>query len=163
MNGRGDLIGVNTMIASSSGSNAGVGFAIPVDAVLRIVRQLLKFGEPRTASLGVICASREQARKLGTDEGALVMSVLEGSGAKRAGIRGTLCAPEGSGDAILAVNGERVASVEGLVQIIETYEVGDEVTLTIRRGGVHQQVCVVLQARKPTKGVIGKPTVRSRL
>ena len=165
MNARGELIGVNTMIASSSGSSAGVDFAIPVDTVVRVVRQLIEFGEPRSASLGVICASREQARKLGIDEGALVMSVLRGSGAMRAGIRGTVKGPDGqivAGDAITAVNGERVSSVESLVQVIETYDVGDEVALTIRRRGEEQQVFVTLQARKPANAV-AKPRVRSRL
>ena len=83
----------------------------------------------------------------------------------RAGIRGTVKGPDGqivAGDAITAVNGERVSSVESLVQVIETYDVGDEVALTIRRRGEEQQVFVTLQARKPANAV-AKPRVRSRL
>ena len=165
LNSKGELIGVNTMIASSSGSSAGVGFAIPVDTVNRVVKQLIIHGEPRSASLGVICASKEQASKLGIDEGALVMSVIRGSGAMKAGLRGTMRGNDGQihiGDAILAVNGERVSSVESLVQIIDTFEVDDEVSLTIRRDGEVQQVFVKLSPRKPMTAVV-KPRVRSRL
>lgn len=66
------------------------------------------------------------------------------------------------GDTILAVNGETVSSVESLVQIIETFEVDDEVSLTIRRDGEFQQVFVVLSSRKPMAAVV-KPQVRSRM
>ena len=102
----GRLIGVNTAIYSPSGSNAGIGFAIPVDAVNRVVPQLIKNGRVPTPGIGVIIASDEAASQLGTD-GVVVVRVVPDSPAAKAGLRGVDPSTGAMGDVIVGANGVR--------------------------------------------------------
>ena len=136
----GRLIGVNTAIYSPSGAYAGIGFAIPVDTVNRIVPQLIAYGRYLEPSLGVDVDERlnrlAQAR-LGFD-GVMIVRVDPGSAAARAGLKGITLYPDGSfdpGDIILSIDGRPVHSVKDFEKILETHRIGDVVTLEIARNG----------------------------
>ncbi len=143
----GRLIGVNTAIYSSSGSSAGIGFAIPVDTVQRVVPQLIKTGRVVTPQLGVILDDRV-ARQLRVN-GLLVLGVRPGSPAEAVGLRGTRRTQTGyiPGDVILAIDGRKVTSTDDYVLAISRYKPGDKVTLTIQRDG--QSIQVPVQLGKP--------------
>lgn len=134
LNSRGELIGVNTAIFSPSGAYAGIGFAIPVDVVKRVIPQLIKDGKVTRPGLGVRIAATSITDRLGL-QGALIVSTVPGGPAAKAGLRPTRYNDEGVslGDVIIAVDGKEVENSDDLFRIIETYEVGDEVTLTVSR------------------------------
>jgi S1-C subfamily serine protease len=143
----GRLIGVNTAIYSPSGSSAGIGFAVPVDTVNRVVPQLVAHGRVVRPGLGVVLADDALARRLGV-EGALVLQVSDGSAAERAGLRPTHRDEYGRiflGDAIVAVDGQPVRSGDDLGLRFENLAVGDEVTLTLVRDQQRVDVKVQLQ------------------
>ena len=131
----GRLIGVNTAIYSPSGSYAGIGFAIPVDTVNWVVPELIAHGRLVRPSLGVELASDRIARNLGI-EGALVLRVVDGSGAEEAGLRPTVQTRSGRirlGDVIVAVEGTSVASSNDVLLALERRNPGDTVTVTVLR------------------------------
>ena len=147
----GRLIGVNTAIFSPSGASVGIGFAIPVDTVRRIVNQIIRYGRVQRASIGVQVADdgilRDLARRINSravrgegsriPAGVLVMGVNPGSPAERAGIRSTTRAPNGGvviGDIILSVGGEATAQVEDLLSAVEQRRIGEAVEVQIYRG-----------------------------
>ena len=151
LDSRGRLIGVNTVIYSPSGASAGVGFAIPVDTVRRVVNMLIRNkGRVVRAGLGVHCAADAQARQLGLP-GVLVIDVAPNSGAAAAGLRGTVrSARDGAlvrGDVITAVGGAPVRSVEDLLAAVEEREPGERVSLRLLRDGKERSVEAVLQQR----------------
>jgi S1-C subfamily serine protease len=145
----GRLIGVNTAIYSPSGSSAGIGFAIPVDAVNRIVPELIAHGRVVHPSLGVVFSdqiSRDITEQLGV-EGVLAVGVRPDSPAAKAGIRGTQRLEDGSispGDIIIAVDGKKVTSANELNAAIRAHKPGDVVKLTIYRDGKTMDVNVPL-------------------
>jgi S1-C subfamily serine protease len=131
----GRVIGINTAIVSPSGAYAGVGFAVPIDAVNRIVPQIIRDGRVRKADLGITPADDSIARRLGL-EGVLVLDVQRGSAADKAGLRPTRMNARGTillGDVIVAVNGEPVRQLRDLYRIVDAHEVGDTVELRVRR------------------------------
>ena len=149
----GRLIGINTAIYSPSGTSAGIGFAVPVDTVNRIVPQLIADGEYRGPSLGVILdekLNRLITSRTGID-GVVVLSVQAGSAAAIAGLRGTTVDRGGAlslGDVLTAIDGEKVASVRDVERVLDERLIGDEVVLTILRGGRERQVTVTLQRER---------------
>jgi S1-C subfamily serine protease len=149
----GRLIGVNTAILSRSGASAGVGFAVPVDTVNRIVPSLIQHGRRLRPGLGVYLvpdtlAARLLDQRRIDESGALVHQIVDGSAAERAGLRATSGTQENLrlGDLIVAVDEERVTSGDDLMRVFEAYEVDDLVTLTVLRGEVLERVEVRLQA-----------------
>jgi S1-C subfamily serine protease len=145
----GRLIGVNTAIASPSGASAGVGFAIPVDAVNRVVPQIIQHGRIVRPQLGVVLndrVSRALTRRMGIP-GVLVLAVEKGSPAEAAGLRGTMIARDGSlvpGDVIQKIGATKVRSADDLYAALEKYKPGETVRLTIVRDGQEMQVDVTL-------------------
>jgi S1-C subfamily serine protease len=127
----GRLIGVNTAILSESGSSAGIGFAIPVDEVNRVVPQLIiTDGKVAPASLGLTPAPDSTARKLGLT-GVLVLNVDKDGPAAKAGIQPTRRDADGDivyGDLITAIDGKPVKSVDELLTEVEGHAPGDTVT-----------------------------------
>jgi 2-alkenal reductase len=97
------VVGVNTAIISPSGSNAGVGFAIPVDVVNRVIPQLIRDGHVPTPGLGIVAASEQDATRLGVD-GIPILRTLPNSPAARAGLRGADMRTGTLGDVIVSVN-----------------------------------------------------------
>jgi S1-C subfamily serine protease len=130
----GRLIGVNTAIFSPSGANAGIGFAIPVDIVNRIVPDLIRNGRVPTPGIGIVAANEATAARLGV-EGVLVVRTMTGSPAERAGLRGVDPKTGALGDVIVAVNGNPVHSLVDLTDQLEQIGVGKTVELSIKRGG----------------------------
>jgi len=143
----GRLIGVNTAIYSPSGASSGIGFAVPVDTVNRVVPQLIRHGRLLRPGLGISVAPDRIGRRLGL-EGVLVMRVEEGSTAAAAGLRGTRETSGGLvlGDVILAVDGRPVRRTADLLDILSGYDIGQEVVLTVDRGGRRLDLRVVLEA-----------------
>jgi len=147
----GRLIGINTAIYSPSGAYAGIGFAVPVDTVNRVVPELIAQGKFTRPSLGIgvdADINRMVMRELGI-EGVLVLNVREGSGAEAAGLRGTSISAEGDvipGDVIQAVDGKPITSISSLLSTFDGYRVGDQVSLLVWRAGREVKVDVVLQA-----------------
>ena len=142
----GRLIGVNTAIYSPSGASAGIGFAVPVDVVNRVVPEIIRHGRVIQPGIGVTLASERIARRLDI-KGLLVISVQPGSSADKAGIRETRQV-RGKiilGDIILAVNGVPVESYDDLRNELDRYQIGDEVTLIVLRGEEHTEVKVRLE------------------
>ena len=144
----GRLIGVNTAIYSPTGASAGIGFAIPVDTVNRIVPELIRYGKVVRPGIGVQIAEEQIADRLGV-KGVLVVDVVPGSAAARAGIRPTR--REGSGrvrlgDVITAIDGKKVESPNELFLLLEKYKVGDSVAISLLREGKPVQTKVVLEA-----------------
>ena len=135
----GRLIGVNAAIYSTSGSYAGIGFAIPVDTVNWVVPDLIAYGRIRRPTLGVELALPSINHRLGLDDvGVLIMNVDPGSGAADAGIRPTRRDQRGRivlGDILLEVAGEKVRSAEELRLRLERRKPGDTVTVTVDRNG----------------------------
>ncbi len=142
----GRLIGVNTAIYSPSGAYAGIGFAVPVDTVNRIVPQILEFGQVQRAGLGVTIAADHVLKRSG-QEGVLIVEVTRGSAAERAGLRPTRQTRSGVelGDIIIEVDGTPVRRGEDLLSAMDRHEVGQEVTLKLLRGGKAVEQRVQLQ------------------
>ncbi|WP_456403999.1 S1C family serine protease [Hydrogenimonas sp.] len=136
----GRLIGVNTAIFSPSGAYAGIGFAIPVDTVNRIVPQLIAKGKYLEPSLGIETDDRinRLARaRLGFD-GVMILRTIPGSSAEKAGLRGITLYPDGSfdpGDIIVTIDRVPVHSKREIDEILEKHDVGDRVTVEISRNG----------------------------
>lgn len=146
----GRLIGVNTAIYSPSGSNAGIGFAVSVDTVNRVVPRLISRGRERPPSLGVSVDARADRllERIGVS-GALVLDVAPGSPAARAGLRATRTRADGTivpGDVIVAFGGEAVESARDLRRLLDRRRPGETVRLTVIRGGERVDVDVTLGA-----------------
>lgn len=144
----GQLVGINTAIASQTGSYTGYGFAIPVNLVKKVMDDLLKFGKVQRGVLGVAILeiSQDLAEKEGLKElkGVLVQEVTLDGSASKAGVK--------KGDVIDKVNGVEVNSVSGLQEVIGKYRPGDKVTLLINRKGEIKELTAVL------KGLDGRET-----
>ena len=143
----GRLIGVNTAIYSPSGASSGIGFAVPVGEVNRVVPQIISKGKVLRPGLGVTLANRSLTGDLGL-EGVLVLKVLPGTSAEQAGLRGTTQVGDGLvlGDIILAVNGRKVTDYDSLRDEVERYQVGETVALTLLRDEATAEVNVRLEA-----------------
>jgi S1-C subfamily serine protease len=147
----GRLIGVNTAIFSPSGASAGVGFAVPVDTVNRVVPQLIGRGKYSRPALGIeVDADLNRVITERLDiEGVAVLRVTPGSPAATAGLQGIRTQANGvitAGDVIVAVDGREVESVARLLSRLDDYAIGETVRLTVVRGGQRRDVTVRLQA-----------------
>jgi S1-C subfamily serine protease len=155
LNSRGEVIGMNTLILSSVGQSSGVGFAIPINAAKAVLNDLVTIGKVRRPALGVrtLPLDPELAKELGLglDHGVLIVQVVPGSGAERAGLRG------GSerrylgnvpilvgGDVIVSIDGEEIADQMDLGHVMNNHRAGDVVTVTAFRGKQKLSVKVTL-------------------
>jgi S1-C subfamily serine protease len=147
----GRLIGMNTAIYSPSGASAGVGFAVPVDTINRVVPQIIQTGHYSPPGLGIETdelLSRAIARQLGVS-GAAIARVFPNGPAARAGLRAARLGSRRSiipGDVIIGVNGQDVDSVGRLLARLDDHKPGDTVRLKIWRDGKELQVTATLQA-----------------
>jgi S1-C subfamily serine protease len=143
----GRLIGVNAAIYSPSGAYAGIGFAIPVDTVNRVIPDLIRYGKTQRAGLGIQAAPDQVAQQLGMP-GILIVAVPADSAAARAGLRPTRRGDDGAvnlGDVLVAVGDKKVASTHDLYGALDDYKVGDTVTVTVLRDGHEVKTPVKLQ------------------
>ena len=130
----GRLIGVNTAIFSPSGASAGIGFAVPVDVVNRVVPDLIKNGRVRNPGIGIIAGQEATAARLGID-GVVVLRVLPGSPAALAGLRGVDPRTGDIGDVIVGANGRPVHRLSDLTAVVEEAGLDRPVTLLVERDG----------------------------
>ncbi len=145
----GRLVGVNTQIASPSGANAGIGFAIPVDEVNRIVPRLIRDGRFVRPAIGITAGPVGLQRALDLPKGVAVVSVSAGGPAARAGVQPFRRGSRGEvlqGDVITAVNDEPVRDLDEMLGLLERRAPGDSVTLTLSRSGQIRKQAVVLIA-----------------
>ncbi|EIE21012.1 trypsin-like serine protease [Coccomyxa subellipsoidea C-169] len=133
----GRVIGVNTAIYTASGTSAGVGFAIGIDTVRRVVPQLLQFGKVTRPALNIQLASEAVARQLKVTRGAMVQAVAPNSAAAKAGLLPTRRALSGivAGDVITALDLRPVTKPGDLALALDDCSVGDKIVLTVQRGG----------------------------
>ncbi len=145
MNWHGEVIGINTMILSSVGQNAGIGFAIPINTAKAVLNDLMTLGRVRRPALGLVTIpiSPELADEMGlsVDYGLLIVQVTPGGSADLAGLRaGTERAYLGNtpimlgGDLIVAIDGQKVEDEQDLSQVMNNHRAGDTVKITIYRG-----------------------------
>jgi S1-C subfamily serine protease len=162
LNSRGQVIGINSMILTGGvEQSAGIGFAIPINTAKAVLDDLVHLGRARYPSLGVrtLPIGPQLADDLGlaADSGLLVVQVVEGSAADRAGLRaGSERAYIGNtpinlgGDLIVAVDGEALTDQQELSHVMQKHRAGDTVTVTIYRGKKKMDVKVVLGENKGT-------------
>lgn len=148
----GKLIGINSAIASQTGSYAGYSYAIPVNIVRKITGDLIKYGAVQRAYLGITYmpddAPEEEFRKAGIaqGEGVYVREVPEGGAAAAAGIK--------PGDYITAINGVKVTSGSEMVEQVANYKPGDKVTISFKRDGAVKSTTVTLKNRAGNTDVV---------
>ncbi len=131
----GRLIGMNTMIYSPSGASSGVGFAVPVDIVSKVVPEIIRYGRVIRPGLGVSFVYDASARRAGVT-GAVIEQVKSGTPAETAGLRGLSRDRFGRlliNDIITAIDKSPVKSYDDLFTALENYQIGDTVTLTVER------------------------------
>ncbi len=137
----GRLIGVTTAIISPSGSNAGIGFAVPADVVNRVVPELIRNGRVPTPGIGIVAASEDISTRLGV-EGVIVVRTAPGSPAERAGIRGVNLSSGALGDVVTEADGKPVRRLSDLTDLLEQVGAGQAVRLTVKRGSDTREVSV---------------------
>jgi len=140
----GRVIGVTTAIYSPSGAYAGVGFAVPIDTVARVVPQLIEHGRAPIAGIGIMAADQSIPTRLGLD-GVLVWQTVTGSPAARAGLRGTDPQRGVVGDLIVQAEGSPVRRLADLTGALDRLGVGASIDLTIRRGDRTFEVSVPIE------------------
>lgn len=132
------LIGINTAIYSPTGSYAGIGFAVPVDTINRIVPQLIEYGKVIKPGLGINIAPDSFVSTRLNTSGVLILNVIEGGGAEKAGLKATTQSANGKislGDIIKKVEGKNVEDSSDLFRILDAKVVGDTVNVTVDRDG----------------------------
>jgi S1-C subfamily serine protease len=155
LNSRGEVIGINTMIASNSGQSAGIGFAIPINTAKAVLNDLVTIGRVRRPALGVLTIpiSPDIADQLGlsSDYGLLIVRAVPGGAADRAGLKGgSERAYLGNqpimigGDLIVAIDGQDVQDQQELSRLMNGHRAGDTIRVTIYRGKRKMEVQVTL-------------------
>jgi 2-alkenal reductase len=139
----GRLIGVNTAIISKSGGYAGIGFAVPVDIVNRVVPAIISKGRVERPGIGIAVLSEEQAAQLGIN-GVVVTQVTLGSSAEAAGIRGIDFRRRILGDVITHINGKPVRTVAEIASILQDAGVGSKVEVTVQRDDSRRLVMITV-------------------
>ncbi len=141
INTNGQLVGINTAIASRTGSYAGYSFAVPVNLVKKVMDDLLEFGMVQRGLLGIqirdVTAQLSEAEELGVVEGVFVANVNDGSGAEEAGIK-----PK---DVIIGIDGEKVRNTSRLQELVAIHRPGDQVKVDFLRNGKEMSVMATLQ------------------
>jgi S1-C subfamily serine protease len=148
------MIGMNTAIASKTGENTGVGFAIPINTIARVVRELIANGRVRRPDSGI-------ARVYETDRGLLIATLVPGGPAERAGLQGPkiekrqrrqgpfvieqTVVDRAAADIIVAVDGQPIKTADDFLNAIEARRPGDQVTITVFRSGRQLQVPLRLE------------------
>lgn len=151
LNSMGQLIGVNTQIVSPSGASAGIGFAIPVNTLKRVIPQLVEYGREVRPILGIENPPDSWTRQRGL-RGVPVLGVAEGLPAAEAGLRGVRRNAQGEfllGDIIIGINEKTVENSDDLLGELERHKPGDVVTLTTLRGREQQKFEVELAPPQP--------------
>ncbi len=147
LDSRGRVIGINTAIYSPTGTSAGIGFAVPVNLVKRVVPQILQYGKPLRVGIGVLPVTDSVARANGI-RGVIVARVVPGAAAEKAGLRGLVRGRRGEivlGDVIVGLGGKTIEGQEDLYSALDSYKSGDEVDVVVIREGKRRSTRVTLQ------------------
>jgi len=146
LNSKGELVGVNTLIYSTSGASAGVGFAIPVNEVKKIIPQLIRYGKIMRPRIGILTVPDSIAQRYQI-EGTIVHEVQSNSPAEKAGMIGIRQDSRGNvvwGDIIVKIEDQPVQSQDDLFNALELYKPGDTVTIETIRGRGHKSFRITL-------------------
>ena len=150
VNKAGELVGINTMIYSQTGSYSGYSFAVPSNIVHKIVDDLIDFGSVKRARLGVtyrqVTEDDQKDLKLSSLEGVYIEEVSEGSSADKAGVK--------KGDVLLAIDGAKVTNMAFVQEKVNSYRPGDKAVLTIIRDGRERQLNVEFQGTTAETGTV---------
>ncbi len=150
LNSLGQLVGVNTQIYSPSGANSGIGFAIPVNIIKRVIPQLITYGRVQTPILGITRLPQpDYYRELWGIEGVIVLNVVEGTDPERLGMRGLTQAQRGRiqlGDVVVEIDGQSVGNEDDYANIMEQHRPGDVVRVRTRRDNQLLDYDIELQA-----------------
>lgn len=144
---RGRVVGINALIMSNSGVNEGIGFAIPIETVMSVAEELISKGRASHPYMGILGQNVEPGsgdNKSGLPsekKGALVVDVVEGSPASRAGLR--------KGDVITSINGKRIESMDDLMNEVRQHKVGEKLRFSFLRGGKAESGELVLIDKPP--------------
>jgi S1-C subfamily serine protease len=146
----GRLIGINTAIYSPSGTSAGIGFAVPVDTVNRVVPQLIRHGKYIRPALGIEIDENINQRlsAMLKTKGIIILRVASGSAAAAAGLKGVTITRDGSvipGDIVTAVEGKPVESVGKFIARLDDFRIGQQITLTVLGKDGEREVLINLQ------------------
>ena len=142
LNIKGEVIGVNTMIATQSGGSQGIGFALPINTVVRVYNDIIRDGRVTRGSIGISWApgtKLETLRALGEDHGVIVGEVKKGGPADKAGVK--------ADDIILAINGQAVKNGDELVARVADIPVGTPTSITVDRDGKKMDMKLTIQDR----------------
>ncbi len=139
----GRLIGVNTAILSRSGSFAGIGFAVPVDTINRIVPELIRRGRAARPGLGIVVLDEEATARLGVI-GVVIERVMPGTAAEKAGLAPLDPGRRRLGDVIVAAEGQAVRNLSDLAGVLDQVGIGRPVRLTVERDGRSREVAVMV-------------------
>jgi len=143
----GELIGMNTVIVSPSGASSGVGFAVPVDTVKKVVPQIIQFGKVTRPDIGGVSFVRDEAARRAKVEGAVVLEVTRSSRPYGLGLRGLYRDSYGRlriRDVITAIDQMKIKSYDDLFAALDGYKIGDSVTLTVERDGESRPIKIQL-------------------
>ncbi len=160
VNTRGELVGINTAIASETGSYTGYSFAVPVNLVRKVMRDLIDYGIVQRGFLGVqiadITQEVKETNKLSDLKGVFVADVVDGGGAEKAGIK--------KGDVILKIGSVEVNSSAKLQEEVGKGRPGDKIPVTIRRkGGSEETIDVVLRNKEGEAKLVSKEEVKKNV
>ena len=156
LNSRGEVIGINTMIASNGAEqSSGIGFAIPINTAKAVLADLTRYGQVRRPSLGIVSypIGPDLAEQMGlnAESGVLIQKVFPGGAADRAGLRaGNEQAYVGKtpimlgGDLIIAIDGQQVTDTQDINAIMDRHQAGDAITITILRGRKQMNIKLIL-------------------
>jgi serine protease Do len=142
LNIKGEVIGVNTMIATQSGGSQGIGFALPVNTVVRVYNDIIRDGRVTRGSIGISWApgtKQETLKALGVDHGVIVGDVKKGGPADKAGVK--------ADDIVLGINGQPIKNGDELVARVADMPVGTQTTLSVDRDGKKMDFKLVIQDR----------------
>jgi S1-C subfamily serine protease len=162
LNSRGEVIGINTMIASNGADqSSGIGFAIPINTAKAVLQDLTKYGRVKRPSLGIVSYAigpdLAEQMGLGAEEGILIQRVLPGGAAERAGLRGgTQQAYVGNqpillgGDLIVAIDGQPVTDPQEISALMDKHQAGDNISVTFYRGRKQMTLKLILGEARDT-------------
>lgn len=144
----GHLIGMNTMIFSKSGSSAGIGFAVPVATIARVVPQIIRTGHAEQVGLGIRIDDQQRLERSANIQGVIVLGVMPGSPAARAGLQGIRQDFEGItlGDVIVGIDDERIENYDVLYNTLDKHHAGDSVKVTTIRNRKKVETTIPLVA-----------------
>jgi S1-C subfamily serine protease len=149
LNSSGELIGMNTMIFSTSGGSAGLGFAVPVDTIQSLAPQIIAHGRVIRPALGIAVLPDGYKARFHKGDGIIVTDVFPGSSAERAGITGLKMSESGQvflGDIITGINEHKVANHDDIYNVLDKFKVGDLVKIKYLRKGKEQSAEIKLQS-----------------